>query len=83
MEVDGVDTRSFIDELHSCDIQGEEMEGEGMVLVEVSLINYIFRISKEMKWTVKVVLLEVSLMNIILGIFNEIKWKLKVLLLGV
>ena len=51
------------------------MEGESMVLLEVSLINFILRISKEIKWKVKVVLLEVALMNFIFGISNEIKWK--------
>ena len=59
MEREGGVTRSFIDELHTWDIQGDQTEGERMVLLEVSFINYIFRISKEMKWKVKVVLLEV------------------------
>ena len=48
-------TRSFIDELHSWDIQGGQMEGESMVLLEVSLMNFILRIFNEMKWQVKVV----------------------------
>ena len=33
------------------------MEGESMVLLEVSLMNLILRISKEIKWMIKVVLL--------------------------
>ena len=37
-------TRSVIDELHSCDIQGYQMEGERMVFLEVSLMNCILRI---------------------------------------
>ena len=53
------------------------MEGETMMLVEVSVMNFLFCRSKEIKWKVKVVLLEVSLMYFILGISNEIKWKLK------
>ena len=65
----GVSPR-IIQELHSWNIQGDLMEGERMVLLEVSVMNYILRISKEMKWKVKVVLLEVSLMNFILRISN-------------
>ena len=34
-------TRSIIDELHSWEIQGGQMEGESMVLLEVSLMNFI------------------------------------------
>ena len=40
-------TQSFIDELHSWDIQGGQMEGETMVLLEVSLMNFILGITKE------------------------------------
>ena len=40
-------TRSSIDELHSRDIQGGQMEGETMVLLEVSLMNFILGITKE------------------------------------
>ena len=61
-------TRSTIDELHSWDNQVGQMESESMVLLEVSLMNFILWISKEIKWKVKVVLLEMSLMNFILGI---------------
>ena len=42
-------TRSFINEPHSCDIQRGQMEGESMLLLEVSLMNFILRISNEMK----------------------------------
>ena len=79
---DGV-TRSFIDELPSWDIQGDQMKGESMVLLEVSLVNEILRICKEIKWKVKVMLLEISFMNFILWISKEIKWKVKVVLLEV
>ena len=41
--------RSTIDELHSWDIQGGQMEGENMVLVEVSFTKFILRISKQIK----------------------------------
>ena len=49
MEVESGLTRSFIDELHSWDIQGGQMEGESMVLIEVSLMNFILGIFKEIK----------------------------------
>ena len=39
-------TRSIFYELHSWDIRGDQREGESMVLLEVSLINFIFWISK-------------------------------------
>ena len=53
------------------------MEGEKVVLLEVSSMNLIpfFGMSKEIKWKVKVVLLEVSLMNFILGRCKETQWK--------
>ena len=71
-------TRSVIDELHSWDIQGNQMEGERIVLLEESLMNFIFRISNKIKWKVKVVLLEVSMMNFILRISKGFKGKAKV-----
>ena len=42
-------TRSIIEELHSWGIQGDQMEGEN-VLLELSLMNFILRIAKEIKW---------------------------------
>ena len=69
-------TRSIIDELHSWDIKGDKMVGESGVN-EVSLMNFILQITKEIKWKVKVVLLKVSLVNSIPPISNEIKVKLK------
>ena len=60
-------TRNIIDEIHSWEIQRDQMEDESGVL-KVSLMNVILRISKEIKWNLKVVLLEVSLMNFILCI---------------
>ena len=50
------------------------MEGESGLL-EVSLMNFILRISREIKWKVKGMLLEVSLMKFIIGISEEIKWR--------
>ena len=41
-------TRSIIDEIHSSDIQRDQMEGENGVL-EVSLISFILGIYKEIK----------------------------------
>ena len=46
-------TRSITDKLHSSDIQRDEMEGERIVLLEVSRMNFILRISKEIKWMLK------------------------------
>ena len=59
MECESGVTRRIIDELHSSDILGDQMEGERKVLREVSLMNFILRRSKEIKWKVKVVLLEI------------------------
>ena len=53
MEGESWVTRSTIDELHSSDILRDQMEGESG-LVEKSLMNFILRISKEIKWKVKV-----------------------------
>ena len=66
-------TRGIIDEVYSWVIQGDQMEADSMVLLEGSSMNFILRISNEIKWKVKVVLLKVSLMNFILRISNEIK----------
>ena len=53
MEGESGVTRSMIDELNPWDVKGDEMEAESMVLLDVSLINFIFGISKEIKWKVK------------------------------
>ena len=57
--------QSIIDELHSWDIQGDEMERESGVTPSINM-NFILWISKQTKYKLKVVLLEVSLMNAIL-----------------
>ena len=59
MEAKSGVARRIIDEILSWNIQGGQMEGESMVLLEVSLMNFILWISKEIKWNVKVELLEV------------------------
>ena len=51
--------RCIIDELHSLDIQGDEMEGESCV-PRISLMNFILMIANEIKLKVNVVLLGVS-----------------------
>ena len=73
-------TQSINDELQSWEIEVDKTEGKSGVL-EVSLMNFILRTSKEIKWKVKVELLEVSLMNIILWISKENKRKVRVMLL--
>ena len=65
--------RNIIDELQSWDIQGDQMEAYNMVVLEVSTMNLILGMWKEMKWKVKVVLLEVSLIDFILQRSNKIK----------
>ena len=65
MEGESSVTRSMIDELHSSEIQGDQM-GVEVVLLEISLMNFFLGVSNEIKWKVKVVLLEVSLMDFIL-----------------
>ena len=74
-------TRGIIDQLLSWDIQGDQMEGKSLVLLEVSSMNLILRVAMEIKWKVKVVLLVVSLMNFMLGISNELKFQVKATLL--
>ena len=74
--------RSIIDQLGSWAIKGDQME-DVVVLLEVSLMNFILWKSNEIKWKVKVVLLEVSLMKFILRISNEIKFEVKLVLLEV
>ena len=50
-------TESIIDELHFWNIQGDQMDDENMVLLEMSSMNLILGMAMEMKWKVKVVLL--------------------------
>ena len=80
MEGESGVTPSIIDELNAWDIQVDQMEVK-VVLLEVSLMNFILQISEESKWKVKVVLLEVLFMKFVLCRSNEIKRKVKVVLL--
>ena len=74
MEGESGVTRSIIDELHSWDIEGDQMEGE--TGVTRSTFNELE--SWDMiKWQVKVVFFEVSLMNFGLRISKDIKYKVK------
>ena len=45
-------TRNITDEIHSRDIQVDQPEGERVVLLEVSSMNLILGMSKEIKWKV-------------------------------
>ena len=58
MEGESGGTRSIIDEIHSWDIQGDQRVVK-VVLLEVSLMNFILSISNEIKGKMKVVLLQV------------------------
>ena len=76
MEGESGVTGTIIHEVHSSDIQGDQMEG-GSGVTQSVIDELLVWISKEIKWKVKLVLLKVLLMNFFLRIFNEIKWKLK------
>ena len=60
MEGESGVTRSIIDKLLYSDMVKWQVK---VVLLDVSLINFILRISNEIKWKLNVVLIEVSLMN--------------------
>ena len=61
-----------MDELHSWDIKGDQMEGKSRV--SRSIIDELHSwITKDIKWKVKVVLVKVSRMNFIREISKEIK----------
>ena len=70
MEGDSGVTRSIIDEIHSSDIQREQMEVASAVTRSM-IDEFILRYSNEIKWKVKVVLLQVSLTNFILWIWSK------------
>ena len=77
MEGESGVTRSIIDELHSSDMQGDQMPGESGVTR--SIIDALHSSDiPGVKWKVKVMLLEVSLMCFIFLLSKEIKWKVKV-----
>ena len=70
MECESGVSGSIIDELDSWYMIKGKVKA---VLLEISLMNFILRISKQIKWSVKVVLFEVSLMNFFLAISKDIK----------
>ena len=55
MERESGVTRKIIDELHSSDIQRDQMEGQSAVTRSIIDEFFILPISKEIKWKVKVV----------------------------
>ena len=65
MEDEGGVTRTIIAELHSSVMMKWKVK---VVLLEVSLMNFILGISNNIQQKMNVVLLEVSLMNFILEI---------------
>ena len=67
-------TRSVIDELHSSDIERDQMEGESGVTRTIIDDPHSCDI-QEIERKMKVVLLEVTLMKFILRISKEIKGK--------
>ena len=80
MEGESVVTQSIINEPHSSDMIKWKVK---VLLLEVTLMNFSLRKSKQIKWKVKVVLLEGSLIKFLLRLSNEKKWKVKVVLLEV
>ena len=58
-------SRSILDELHSSEIQGDQMEGESGITQRI--IDELDS-SDLVKWKVKVMLLQVDLMNVIFGL---------------
>ena len=68
MEGESGGTRSIIDELHSWNIQGDQIEGEGGV--NESIIDELHS-SDLVKRKVKVMIFQVSLMNFILLIWSN------------
>ena len=72
MEGESGVTRSIIDELHSSNIQGDQIGGETYVTRSIIDELHFWDIVGDQR-KVKVMLLEVSLMNCILGISKEIE----------
>ena len=76
-------TRSILDELHSSDIQGDQMYGESGVSPSIIDELHSLDIQEDQMEGGKNVLLEVSSIKLIpiLWMSKEIKWKVKVVLL--
>ena len=75
MEGEGGVAGSIFDELHSSDIQRDQMEREGGVTRSIIDELHSFDL---VKWKVEVVVLEASLINFILRIAKEINRQVKV-----
>ena len=82
MEGESGVTRSIIHELHSWDIQGDEMEGENGVTRSIIEEPHSLDIQGDQMEGERMVLLEVSWTNLIpiLGMSKEIKRKTKLVL---
>ena len=77
MEGESGVTRSIIDDLHPCSIQGDQMKGK--TGVTRSIIDEIdsWHIQGDQMDAESMVFRKVSPINLILGISKEIKWKVK------
>ena len=82
MEGESGVTRSTVNELHSTDIQGDQIEGASGVTRRIIDAFHCLDIQGDQLEGEKMVLLEVSSMNLIpiLWISKERKWKVKVVL---
>ena len=78
MEGESGVTRIIIDQLHSWDIQGDEMEGESGDTRSIIDEVHSWDIQGDQMEGESMVLLKESSMNLILGMSMEIKWKVKV-----
>ena len=81
MEGESGVTRSIIDELHSRDIQGDQMEGVRDVIRSIIDEVYSWDIQGDQREVESKVLLKKSSTNLILGMSMEMKWKVQVGLL--
>ena len=70
----------MFDELHTSDMQGDQMEVENGLTRSFIDELHSWDIQGYQMEAESMVLLEVSLIKLILGILKEIKWKLKVVL---
>ena len=70
-------TGSIVDDLHSWDIKGDQMEAGSSVSGSIICDTHSTDIQRDQMEGESMVLLEGSSMNFILGLSNEIKWKVK------
>ena len=69
--------RSIIDEIHSLDMQGNQMEGSNGVTVSIIYELHSWDIQGDQIEGERMVVHEVSLMKLILWISKAMKWKAK------